>query len=75
MTLDQLAIGQHAHITCTGGGQEDFTSFCQSLGIEPGASVRVLRKAPGGSPLQVKVTNTLFAVRNLDAQQIKVKIA
>ncbi len=75
MTLDQLAIGQTANVTCTLDQQPGFTDHCISLGIEPGADVKVLRRAPGGGPLQVKVLNTLYAVRSLDAKQIKVAVA
>lgn len=48
-------------------------SRLQKLGILPGSQVEVLRSAPLGDPLQIRVDGTLMSIRKRDAQHIDVE--
>lgn len=43
------------------------------LGFVPGASIRLLRKAPMGDPIEMVVSGTHFALRQQDMQHIWVQ--
>ncbi|MBI3929779.1 MAG: ferrous iron transport protein A [Armatimonadetes bacterium] len=43
-----------------------------SLGVRPGAQVEVLRKAPLGDPLEVKIHETLLSIRSSEASTVLV---
>ncbi len=72
MTLNQLLDGQCASVVDIPMDQNALMHRCQSLGITPGCSIEVLRRAPAKGPLQIKVMNTLFSIRNGDAEHIRV---
>lgn len=44
-----------------------------SMGVIPGAQAQVVRTAPLGDPMQVKVGTTMLSIRRADAQQIHVE--
>ena len=44
-----------------------------SLGLITGATAEILRVAPLGDPLQVKVEGTLISIRRQEARQIRVE--
>lgn len=48
-------------------------SRLHSMGVVPGAVAQVLRVAPLGDPLQVRVEGTLLSIRKQDAHQIQVE--
>lgn len=72
MTLNQLLAGQTAKVVDISLDQQALAFRCQSLGITPGCSVEVLRRAPAKGPLQIKVLNTLYSIRSADAAHIRV---
>lgn len=43
------------------------------MGVIPGAEATVLRTAPLGDPMQVRVEGTLLSIRKRDAIQIQVE--
>lgn len=69
MTLDQLQPGTCARVTCWCSGISD--RFLE-LGLLPGASVEVVRVAPLGDPIAVRVKDCQIAIRRSDATQINV---
>ncbi len=46
--------------------------FC-ALGLYPGVVVQVLRFAPLGDPIQIKVGHSLLSVRKRDAGRVQVE--
>lgn len=74
LPLSQLAIGQAATVESFINQLPSFQQLCQTLGIKPGSSVEILRKAPGKGPLQIKVLGTLYSMRESDAQGISVSL-
>jgi len=45
-----------------------------ALGLYPGVRVDVLRYAPAGDPMQVRVGGTLLSIRKAEANLISVEI-
>lgn len=72
MTLNQLLDGQRANLVHISIDQQSLAFRCQSLGITPGCSIEVLRRAPAKGPIQIKVLNTLYSIRSSDAAHIRV---
>ena len=72
MTLADLP---HATTSLITGFTKDGESLnrLHAMGVIPGAKASVLRTAPLGDPMQVKVGNTLISIRKQDARQIEVE--
>ena len=49
-------------------------SRLHAMGVIPGIQASVIRTAPLGDPMQVKVGNTLLSIRKDDARQIQVEV-
>lgn len=74
MTLAELQHNTQSRIT--GFTKEgEALSRLHRLGVIPGASAIVLRQAPLGDPMQVRVEGTLLSIRKRDAHQIQVESA
>ena len=71
--LSQMSLGQRAVI-------EDFitdTDDCErieEMGVTPGEEVEVVRYAPMGDPIEIKVRGYLLSMRKAEAEKIKVKL-
>ncbi len=72
ITLNQIAAGCSANVSFLPDMHANLKHRCQTLGIVPGSLVKVLRRAPGKGPLQIKVLNTLYSIRPKDAESIQV---
>lgn len=72
MTLDQLPGGRIATVTGL-AGDALLRERLAELGFTPGTEVRMIRKAPLGDPLHVRVRNGSFAVRADEARCIEVR--
>ncbi|WP_096084940.1 FeoA family protein [Agaribacterium haliotis] len=72
MTLADLKHGSNSLISNIDSSGEAAKRLSQ-LGVIPGAEVRILRAAPLGDPMQVRVDNTVLSIRKRDAAQIQVE--
>ena len=72
MTLAELAIMAPARIIGL-SETNHYLDRLQSLGVIPGADAKVLRTAPLGDPIQVRIENTLLSIRLADAELIHVE--
>jgi ferrous iron transport protein A len=71
MSLLDLPIGQHAVIDRVEiAGAEG--SLLRAMGVVEGLGVRVLRRAPFGGPIQIRVGEAAFALGRSLAEQVKV---
>ncbi|MBI1282007.1 MAG: ferrous iron transport protein A [Anaerolineaceae bacterium] len=72
-TLDQLRMGQTAHITeLTDKGASRHRLM--DLGILPGTKVEIEMKSPLADPVAYRIRGAVIALRRLQAQQIKIEI-
>ena len=73
-SLESLPPGVAARVVCVGGSSAVARRLME-MGIIPGARVRVIRTAPFGDPLEVRVRNYHLALRRSEAQTIAVAIS
>ena len=71
-SLSQLSIGESAFL----GGMvlpEAASMRLQEMGLLPGASIRLIRRAPLGCPMEFEVAGSRLAIRISDASNIFVQ--
>ena len=73
-TLDQLCPGKTGTVTSL-AGRGSYRKRLMEMGLSPGTDFEVLRIAPLGDPVEVKVRGYLLSLRKSEAALIKVKIA
>jgi ferrous iron transport protein A len=74
LTLDSLPFGAAARVLSV-EGSGPVARRLMEMGVVPGAPVRVIKAAPLGDPLEVRVRNYHLALRRNEAQTISVVIS
>lgn len=72
MTLRELQIGESALITTVGGSGALRQHFLD-MGVIPGAEVTLVKYAPMGDPLEIRIHGYELTLRLADAEKIEVK--
>ena len=70
-SLDRLRVGARARVLAV-RGEGAVARRLMEMGVVPGAPVRVIKSAPLGDPLEVRVRNYHLALRRSEAQTITV---
>lgn len=71
-TLTDLPIGEKAKVLSVNGNNQ-ITKRLMEMGVVPGASVRVIKSAPFGDPLEIRVRGYHLAMRKSEASRIEVQ--
>jgi ferrous iron transport protein A len=71
VSLDALEAGAHARVLAV-RGTGAVARRLMEMGVVPGAPVRVIKAAPLGDPLEVRVRNYHLALRRSEAQTVSV---
>jgi ferrous iron transport protein A len=71
VSLDRLRAGAPARVLAV-KGTGPVARRLMEMGVVPGAPVRVVKAAPLGDPLEVRVRNYHLALRRSEAQSISV---
>lgn len=71
MTLDQLEPGDYALILDV-DAEPALRTRIEAMGLRVGRQIRVVRRARGGGPLQVRVGMTDLIIRPLQARLIHI---
>lgn len=71
MTLDRLHAGANATVR---GFRGDLPARVLEMGLLPGTSVEVVRLAPLGDPMELRVRGYLLSVRKAEAAQVVVQV-
>lgn len=71
VSLDALEAGRHARVAAVHGSGAVARRLME-MGVVPGAPVRVIKAAPLGDPLEVRVRNYHLALRRSEAQTVSV---
>src|SRR5215203_6031196 len=74
VSLDALEAGQHARVLAVRGSGAVARRLME-MGVVPGAPVRVIKAAPLGDPLEVRVRNYHLALRRSEAQTVSVVVS
>ena len=70
-SLANLPIGTHARVIAV-NGTGAVARRLMEMGVVPGAQVRVIKAAPLGDPIEVRVRGYHLALRRTEAQTISV---
>lgn len=71
VSLDALEAGRHARVTAV-RGTGALARRLMEMGVVPGAPIRVIKAAPLGDPLEVRIRNYHLALRRSEAQTVSV---
>lgn len=71
LSLDRLPVGASARVVAV-EGSGPVARRLMEMGVVPGAPVCVIKTAPLGDPLEVRVRNYHLALRRTEAQTITV---
>lgn len=71
MTIKDLKEGQSATI-CTVGGEGALRQHFLDMGVIPGIEVKLIKYAPMGDPLEIRIHDYELTLRLADAEQIEV---
>ena len=71
MTLANLPVGAEARVVAL-TAQNAVTKRLMEMGVVPGVSVRVVKTAPFGDPIQIHVRGYSLAMRRSEAETIEV---
>ena len=74
VSLDCLSVGTPARVLAV-HGEGAVARRLMEMGVVPGAPVRVIKAAPLGDPLEVRVRNYHLALRRSEAQTISVVLS
>ena len=73
MKLSELKLGQIATVLSV-SDKESIKNRLQCFGITDGVKIRLIRRAPLGGPLEIKVRGFYLALRKSVADKISVKL-
>jgi len=71
MTLAKLQPGARAIVRKVSGAPELLRRLME-LGFVPGTTVTLVRRAPMGDPIELRLRGTHFSIRNSEADRIDV---
>lgn len=73
MNLSNIPAGVQAKVTAVNG--ERFTTRrLMEMGVVPGVSVRLVKSAPFGDPIEVRLLGYSLAIRKNEAEAIEVEL-
>ena len=72
MTVKDLAIGQSGRITAV-GGEGALRQHLLDMGVIPGAAVTLVKLAPLGDPMEVRLHGYELALRRADGEKITIE--
>jgi Fe2+ transport system protein FeoA len=71
MTLANLAVGAKAKVTKV-AGRDAVSKRLMEMGVVPGVWIRVVKTAPFGDPIEVRLKGYNLAMRRNEAESIEV---
>ena len=73
MTLNDLPIGKTATVT-TVGGEGALRQHFLDMGLIPNATVTMVKRAPMGDPIEIRLRGYELTIRKDDAAMIEVSL-
>ena len=73
-TLDQLNPGQHGTVTAVNGTGSAIYQRLMEMGVFEGAEIEVVRRAPLGDPLEVRLHGYNLSMRKTEARYIHLEV-
>lgn len=72
MNLDSLQVGKTATIAEIDCDDKALKKHILNMGITPGVSVTLIKTAPLGDPMELKIRGYILTIRKNDAEKIKI---
>ncbi|MBX3245332.1 MAG: ferrous iron transport protein A [Acidobacteria bacterium] len=72
MKLSELEYGGSARVVSV-DGEERITKRLMEMGVIPGVDVMMIRSAPFGGPLQIRLLGYKLAIRRTEAASIEIE--
>jgi len=73
MNLSNIPIGARARVTSV-TGEGLIARRLMEMGVVPGVSVRLVKSAPFGDPIEVRLLGYSLAIRRNEAEAIEVEL-
>ena len=73
MRLSEVSIGSTADVIAV-HGEGSVPKRLMEMGIVPGLKVRIIKAAPFGSPIEIRVRGYSLALRTSEAEAIEVAV-
>ena len=73
-TLADMTVTSQCRIYTAAEGNVELQSRLYALGMYPGVVVDILRYAPSGDPIQIRLGGTLLSIRKQEAAMIAVEV-
>jgi len=73
MTLSKLPAGVNATVTAI-NGKGVIIRRLMEMGVIPGISIRLIKAAPFGDPIEVRILGYSLAIRRNEADSIEVEL-
>ena len=73
MRLPELEIGATASVVAV-HGQGVVTKRLMEMGVVPGVALRVVKSAPCGDPIEIRLRGYSLAVRRNEAEAVEVAV-
>ncbi|HEX8392260.1 MAG TPA: FeoA family protein [Longimicrobium sp.] len=70
--LSELSAGDRGRVTRV-GGDADAARRLMEMGLMRGTTIEVIRRAPLGDPLEVRVRGFMLTLRRTEAEHIEVE--
>ena len=74
MSLADVKPSQRCRVLDAADDNAELRSRFYALGLYPGVEVDVLRVAPAGDPMQLRIGRLLLSVRKADAARVRVEV-
>jgi Fe2+ transport system protein FeoA len=71
MTLASISVGSNARVTAV-KGKGEIARRLMEMGVIPGVEVKVVKQAPFGDPIEIRVMGYNLAIRKSEAESIEV---
>lgn len=73
MTLSEMTANCQCQVITAAEDNAEIQSRLYALGVYPGVKIEILRFAPTGDPIQIRVGSSLLSIRKNEANLISVE--
>ncbi|MCG5030937.1 ferrous iron transport protein A [Mesosutterella sp. OilRF-GAM-744-9] len=73
MKLNDLKVGEKGKILAFNSGAPDYRRHLLMMGATPGSNFEVVRVAPMGDPIEIRVRGSMVSVRKHEAAIVEVE--
>ena len=71
--LCDLKIGESGHVYAVNATDQRMRRHIVDMGITPGTEIRIVKAAPMGDPIEIRVRGSMVSVRKGEAEIVEVE--